>query len=641
MEFPGKLKLNTITDPGVSFDVAFFSKYIEGFNNLMIKGRESLKDPLSYFIKKSRPFPIFKSSPFTSSVAYSPFKPKTKEGGVNLTGMFSTHVVALLEAMHCIRISPLFPILKEFAELFDKRTLNVFRCMVFADPKHSDPDSWKELGFSSNPWENKPLGKLSLKKEAAGKVRVFAMVDPITQWILRPLHKYLFSILKGVKMDGTFNQLRPVYRLFRLSGIRSFFSLDLSAATDRLPASLQAALLEDLVGKSIPQFGWKWLTLLVNRDYKLRSEEFHIDGIYRYKVGQPMGALSSWAMLAYCHHFIVQVAAWEVGFDRSRLFTHYAVLGDDLVIANWKVAKSYLRILKILGVECGLAKSVLSHKGRGLEFAKSTFVDSQNVSPISLKELETAMGDLSAWSAFASKFGLTWDRQSRVLGFGYLARRKSFAKLNHALQLVYLSQIVKADINTDVLRLRKGAPKSFNSEYLKIFNIQVLEPLYNILKGKEAAMGRFERSTQSLISDSWNRKFQSDYWDTRTLWDAVYYSDSRAIFQRSSWKSDLDKLRKFVLDVKDMERWEKAIARFGRVYHYATYVAPTFDQALSFYLKGQDMLARVSEDIYRLDLPKKRDKRLGGKLPYQVRIFRKWSRLTHKVIEDFRNMSKS
>jgi hypothetical protein len=33
------------------------------------------------------------------------------------------------------------------------------------------------------------IGKLGLKQEAAGKVRVFAMVDPITQWILNPLHK--------------------------------------------------------------------------------------------------------------------------------------------------------------------------------------------------------------------------------------------------------------------------------------------------------------------------------------------------------------------------------------------------------------------------------------------------------------------
>lgn len=48
-----------------------------------------------------------------------------------------------------------------------------------------------------------------------------------------------------------------------------------------------------------------------------------------------------------------------------------------------------------LGVECGLAKSVLSHKGLGLEFAKSTFIDGENVSPISFKELQVSISELT------------------------------------------------------------------------------------------------------------------------------------------------------------------------------------------------------------------------------------------------------
>jgi len=39
-------------------------------------------------------------------------------------------------------------------------------------------------------------------------------------------------------------------------------------------------------------------------------------------------------------------------------------------------------------------------------------------------------------------------------------------------------------------------------------------------------------------------------------------------------------------------------------------------------LKGNDMLARVSLDPHKVNLPKKVDKRLEGKLPFQVRIFR-------------------
>lgn len=57
-------------------------------------------------------------------------------------------------------------------------------------------------------------------------------------------------------MDGTFNQLAPVYRLLRLKNLKGLYSLDLSAATDRLPAVLQARLLDRLFERSnIRNFG--------------------------------------------------------------------------------------------------------------------------------------------------------------------------------------------------------------------------------------------------------------------------------------------------------------------------------------------------------------------------------------------------
>lgn len=39
------------------------------------------------------------------------------------------------------------------------------------------------------------LGRLALKEEAAGKIRVFAMVDAYTQWALAPLHRVVMSTL--------------------------------------------------------------------------------------------------------------------------------------------------------------------------------------------------------------------------------------------------------------------------------------------------------------------------------------------------------------------------------------------------------------------------------------------------------------
>jgi hypothetical protein len=67
-----------------------------------------------------------------------------------------------------------------------------------------------------------------------------------------PLHKHLFKILKLIANDGTHDQSASVRRAIikgkqlHVNGIVNSF--DLSAATDRLPLSLQSYLLEYLLG---------------------------------------------------------------------------------------------------------------------------------------------------------------------------------------------------------------------------------------------------------------------------------------------------------------------------------------------------------------------------------------------------------
>lgn len=98
------------------------------------------------------------------------------------------------------------------------------------------------------------VGRLALKEEAAGKVRVFALVDSVTQSALKPLHEWLFSILRQIPNDGTFDQMASVKRSqekAQQSGMA--YSFDLSAATDRLPAKLSASILENLT--QVPGLG--------------------------------------------------------------------------------------------------------------------------------------------------------------------------------------------------------------------------------------------------------------------------------------------------------------------------------------------------------------------------------------------------
>jgi hypothetical protein len=231
------------------------------------------------------------------------------------------------------------------------------------------------------------LGRLSFVYEP-GKIRVVAMVDCFTQWLLYPLHRFIFDkILRVIPQDGTFNHTSPVKKLISLmeaNGKSECFSYDLSAATDRLPVSIQELLLR--VFTSI-DFAFHWRKLLTERDYALPSDYIKRYGrkgltSIRYAVGQPMGAYSSWAMLALTHHAIVQFAAYKTK-RFTGWFSFYAVLGDDVVIGDRYVAAQYVEIMDTLGVKIGFSKSIIS-KNLSIEFAKRFFYKGVEVTPLPL-----------------------------------------------------------------------------------------------------------------------------------------------------------------------------------------------------------------------------------------------------------------
>jgi hypothetical protein len=99
---------------------------------------------------------------------------------------------------------------------------------------------------------------------------------------------------------------------------------------------------------------------LLDIQYKFKNE------FIKYEVGQPMGAYSSFAMLAITHHVIVQIAAIMAG--KSERFTNYCVLGDDIVIADEAVSQKYLLLMETLGIKISTGKSICSMEFT--EFAK-------------------------------------------------------------------------------------------------------------------------------------------------------------------------------------------------------------------------------------------------------------------------------
>jgi len=279
---------------------------------------------------------------------------------------------------------------------------------------------------------NLSVGKLSPKVEAAGKLRIFAMVDIWTQSALYPLHLWLFDILRKIPNDGTFNQEAAVERGWEKAKANSCsYGYDLSAATDRLPLSLQVVILSQFFG---PKVASLWAKLLVDRDYTVSgptAAKYGLESKYRYAVGQPMGAYSSWAMLAITHHYIVQCAAFHSGVSNGSVwFTDYELLGDDIILFNSKVASVYLAIMRGLGVEINEKKSVIDHRGRVTEFAKRTALDGKDVSAVS-------WGACKALKDNASR--LTYALSIAVRGKRHLVPRTSAMMSKNLGMLKFLS----------------------------------------------------------------------------------------------------------------------------------------------------------------------------------------------------------
>lgn len=243
------------------------------------------------------------------------------------------------------------------------------------------------------PTKSRSLRKLSYFSDKEGKTRVIAIADYWSQSALRPLHFCINRYLKRIPTDCTFDQDRFTSILPKLR-LRDnlFHSIDLTAATDKMPIALQKRVVSFLYNSA--EKSEAWASILVDVPFSFVSPSKEKKQV-RYGTGQPMGAFSSWPVMALTHHVIVQVSAIRAGLSGSRLrpvFVDYALLGDDLVIGNNKVAAEYKKLLSVLDMPFSKEKTHVSKTT--FEFAKRWFHKNEEVTGFSVSGL------LSVWKSY-------------------------------------------------------------------------------------------------------------------------------------------------------------------------------------------------------------------------------------------------
>lgn len=252
----------------------------------------------------------------------------------------------------------------------------IFEAIQIVQEKLNDasPMSYKKLPTR----EGSIHSKLTQFPEKAGKTRTIAIVDYYSQRCLNPLHTMLMKILSTLVSDGTYSHQNVGRYAQEKTKEKSFiYCADLTAFTDRFPAIIQRELLFNLIeDKDLSQALW---TLLAERSFVVAwSGE-----IVTYQCGQPMGAYASWPLCALAHHLVVEYSAYKLNIKQSKHL--YRMIGDDVIITDRLLAQKYEEVIKLLGVDINLGKTVTSSENQnysGAEVAKQLYLNGKCLTPL-------------------------------------------------------------------------------------------------------------------------------------------------------------------------------------------------------------------------------------------------------------------
>jgi len=248
--------------------------------------------------------------------------------------------------------------------------------------------------------------KISQISEKAGKTRKIAIIDGWSQSALKPIHNCVYGILESIHCDGTFDQFACFSLAVKMANeLGTSYSYDLSSATDRFPIELQLCVMRRLFGDRVAGL---WAKVIKDRDFSIKmSGHGNVTEIrhgVRWKVGQPLGALSSWGVFALTHHLFIKFCASDPKYNK------YVILGDDIQIFNSEVARKYVATMLACGVQIALPKSFVTQGPivHG-EFCKRIYLGNDELSPIPSSTLLSVVKDFTALPSLIEEIVERWN----------------------------------------------------------------------------------------------------------------------------------------------------------------------------------------------------------------------------------------
>jgi len=221
------------------------------------------------------------------------------------------------------------------------------------------------------------------------KTRIIGIGDYTTQYVLSPLHEWSFKILRSLSSDYSFDHSKGFRQLSKFTFESPYLACyDLSNATDCMPVRFSESVLRYLLpnGRVIAPLWRRVMT------------ELPSDNGRWYRVGQPMGLISSWSIgLALSHHFLVWISAKDAGILGRVLRdpkSYYGIVGDDLFIKHPALAHFYQIRAGQLGIKINLDKSlIVSEDFRISEFCHRNSFEGDEISALSPRLITKSFSD--------------------------------------------------------------------------------------------------------------------------------------------------------------------------------------------------------------------------------------------------------
>jgi hypothetical protein len=344
------------------------------------------------------------------------------------------------------------------------------------------------------------IRKVSNFGDSEGKTRIIAVLDYFSQASLRPIHSWLFRILKRIPQDFTFNQ--GGFKKY-INNWEDLYSCDLTAATDRFPIKIISQV---LLGVFPQEFVSAWEEIMVGYPFDIPGSTI------RYSRGNPMGAYSSWSSFAVAHHFLMYLACENIGQEWHT--AKYAILGDDILIGDTILYFEYRKILKDLDVGVSEAKT---HESKTLcEFAKRWIYQGEEITPFPIPAMIEAKNYsfLAALMCQEKERGYEADIPESVnLWFRLRDKRKGersgvmrYIRNGHYTRLAHLGSISESLIK--VMRLETSWEEVFINGYTRITGNSPLP--YMDQEWINSFWGMFLRSLWLESSDQ-HMRFQETY----------------------------------------------------------------------------------------------------------------------------------